>query len=124
MCFSIFTELCGHLILEHFDLPERNSASISSHAPPPSTLSPPALAKDRLFSVSSDLLILGILFTYLIILLLFNYSCLHFPTTLSQTHLPPLLPLAFVHVSAIVVPENPSTHCPLLPPLWLLLDCS
>ena len=66
------------------------------------------------------------------ILLLFNYSCLHFlPTPLphpSQTHLPPslasTLPLGFVYVSFIVVPENPSPHCPFPPPLWLLLDCS
>ena len=34
------------------------------------------------------------------------------------------LPLGFVHLSFIVVPENPSPHCPLPPPLWLLLDCS
>ena len=33
-------------------------------------------------------------------------------------------PPSFVHVSFIVVPENPSPHCPLPPPLWLLLDCS
>ena len=45
----------------------------------------------------------------------------------SQTHLPPLLPqppLGFVHVSFIVVPENPSPHYPLPTPLWLLSDCS
>ena len=63
-----------------------------------------------------------ILFLKKIVLLLFNYRCLHFlPTTHShpcQTHLPPLLPplLGFVHVSLIVVPENPSPHCPLPPP--------
>ena len=34
------------------------------------------------------------------------------------------LPLGFVHVSFIVVPENPSIHYPFPPPLWLLLDCS
>ena len=34
------------------------------------------------------------------------------------------LPLGFVHVSFIVVPENPSSHYPLLPPLWLLVECS
>ena len=48
-----------------------------------------------------------------IVILLFNYSSL--PTTPphpKQTHLPPLLPcsLGFVHVSFIVVPENPSPH--------------
>ena len=32
--------------------------------------------------------------------------------------------LGFVHVSFIVVPENPSPHCPLPSPRWLLLDCS
>ena len=31
------------------------------------------------------------------------------------------LPLGFVHVSFIVVPENPSPHYPFPPPLWLLL---
>ena len=41
------------------------------------------------------------------------------PLSLAST-----LALGFVHVSFIVVPENPSPHCPLLPPLWLLLDCS
>ena len=34
------------------------------------------------------------------------------------------LPLGFVHVFFIVVPENSSPHYPFLPPLWLLLDCS
>ena len=68
-----------------------------------------------------------------IILLLFNYSCLH----LLPHHFPQLQPspppspipqpLAFVHVSLIVVPENPSPfspHHPLPPPLGLLSDCS
>ena len=32
--------------------------------------------------------------------------------------------LGSVHVSFIVVPENPSPHYPFPPPLWLLLDCS
>ena len=32
------------------------------------------------------------------------------------------LHLGFVHVSFIVVPENPSPHYPLPTPLWLLLD--
>ena len=67
------------------------------------------------------------------ILLLFNYSCLHLPPPLllhpSQTHLSPLLPtpLGFVHVSFIVVPENPSSfpsHYAVPPSLWLLSDCS
>ena len=34
------------------------------------------------------------------------------------------LPFGFVLVSFVVVPENPSPHCPFPPPLWLLLDCS
>ena len=47
----------------------------------------------------------------------------------SHPHLPPLipLPLGFVHVSFIVVPEIPSPlspHYPLPPALWLLSDCS
>ena len=50
------------------------------------------------------------------------------PSTPPQLNPPPFpastLPLDFVHVSFIVVPENPSPHYPLPPPLWLLLDCS
>ena len=48
------------------------------------------------------------------------------PPNSSQTHLPPTLlhPLGFVHVSLIVVPENPSPHYPLPPLFWLLWDCS
>ena len=41
------------------------------------------------------------------------------PSSPASTH-----PLGFVHVSFIVVPLNPSPHCPLPTPLWLLLDCS
>ena len=33
---------------------------------------------------------------------------------------PSSLPLGFVHVSFIVVPENPSPHYPFPPPFWLL----
>ena len=68
-----------------------------------------------------------------ITLLLFNYSCLYFPTTPlphpSHTQFPPLiLPhFVFVHVSVLDVPENTS-HFPhhdlLPPPLWLLSVCS
>ena len=50
------------------------------------------------------------------------------PSTPPQPDPPPssasTLPLDFVHVSFIVVPENPSPHCSLPTPLWLLLDCS
>ena len=41
------------------------------------------------------------------------------PPSLAST-----LSLGFVHVTFIVVSENPSPHCPLPAPLWLLLDCS
>ena len=34
------------------------------------------------------------------------------------------LPLGFVHVSFVVVPEKPSPHYTFPTPLWLLLDCS
>ena len=61
-------------------------------------------------------------FFFLIIWLWFNYSCLHcLPTPPSPQPNPPpspasTLPLGFVHVSFIVVPENPSPHCPLPTP--------
>ena len=42
----------------------------------------------------------------------------------TTTHPTSTLPLDFVHVSFIVVPVNPSPHCPLPTPLWLLLDGS
>ena len=41
------------------------------------------------------------------------------PPSLAST-----LPLDFVPVSFIVVPEKSSPDCTLPPPLWLLLDCS
>ena len=50
------------------------------------------------------------------------------PFTPPQPNPPPSLastfPLGFVHASFIVVPENPSPHCPFPRPLWLFLDCS
>ena len=50
------------------------------------------------------------------------------PSTPPQTNPPPspasTLSLCFVHVSFIVVPENPSPHYLLPTPLWLLLDYS
>ena len=50
------------------------------------------------------------------------------PSTPPQP-IPPLsptstLPLDFVLVSFIVAPIDPSPHCPLPTPLWLLLQCS
>ena len=50
------------------------------------------------------------------------------PATPPQPKPPPspasTLPLGFVHVSFIVVPENPSPNYTLPTPIWLLLDCS
>ena len=51
-----------------------------------------------------------------------------FPPYPNHPHIPPLIPrtLGFVHVSFIVIPENPSHFCahyPLPSPLWLSL-CS
>ena len=83
----------------------------------------------HIFTCCEELHFINI-FNFLITLLLFSYSCLHFlPIPLphrSQTHLPPVstLPFDFVHVSFLVVPENPSPHCPFPTPFWLLLGCS
>ena len=58
------------------------------------------------------------IFIFKITLLLFNYSGLHFlaPSPPPQPNPPPslasILPLGFVHVSSIVVPENPSSIIP------------
>ena len=85
------------------------------------------------FSVNVLIATCNFLFCYFILfflfLLLFNYSYMPFlpipPPHPSQTHLPPLPPHPhFVHVSFIVVPVIPSSHCPLPTPPWLLLDCS
>ena len=50
------------------------------------------------------------------------------PLTQPQPNPPPslasTLPLGFVHMSFIVVPEIPSPHHPFPTPHWLLLDCS
>ena len=99
---------------------QQPAAAGPSRSPLPGNLSPPNLLLSFLLFYPHPL------FIFLIILLLFNYSCLHFSPP--QPNLPPspasTLPLGFVHVSFIVVPENPSPHCLLPPPLWLLLDCS
>ena len=67
-------------------------------------------------------------FNYFIIvqLQLSSFSPHHFPPPqpIPPPSLVSTLPLGFVHVSFIAVPENPSSHCPLPSPLWLLLDCS
>ena len=48
------------------------------------------------------------------------YACSPHPSTRPQVNPPPsplsTLPLGFVHVSFIVVPVIPSTHCPRPPP--------
>ena len=51
---------------------------------------------------------------------------LSLPPHLSYPYLPPLIspPLGFVHVSFIVVPVIPSSHCPDPTHPWLLLHCS
>ena len=78
------------------------------------------------------LLFFHILFIYfltffIVVQLQLSAFSLH-PSTPPQLSPPPsptsTLPLGFVHVSFIVVPENPSPHYPLPTPLWLLLDCS
>ena len=101
------------------------------------SISPLILA--YLFCLSSfffALLNIGFYF-FLVILLLFKYSCLHLPPTTpphpSHPHFPPLLPppLGFVHVSFIVVSENPPCFAPLSPPTsslvafrWFLISVS
>ena len=68
---------------------------------------------------------------FFIVMQLQLYAFSPHPSTRPQVNPPPsplaTLPLGFVHVSCIVVPVIPSTHCPRphppLPP-WLLLDCS
>ena len=61
------------------------------------------------------------LFLFLIILLLFNHSCLHFlPTPLphpSQTHLPPLLPPSPLVLSMCPYSSSWKPFSPLSPPL-------
>ena len=56
-------------------------------------------------------------------ILLFKYSCLHFPFTPTQPSPPPspesTPPLGFVHVSFVVVPINPSPF----PPHYPLPSC-
>ena len=47
------------------------------------------------------------------------------PTPAKPTSLPTsTFPLDFVHVSFIIVPAFPSSHCPHPTPPWPLLDCS
>ena len=55
-------------------------------------------------------------FTLLFFLLLFKYSCLHFPPPPTPDPTPPW----FCHVSFIDVPENPSPHYSPQSSLWLL----
>ena len=74
---------------------------------------------------------MNILFYFFLIFIVIQLQLSAFsptpPPHRSWTHLPPppqTSPFGFVHVSFIVVPENPSPHYPLPTPLWLLLDCS
>ena len=65
---------------------------------------------------------------YFIVVQLQLFVFPYHPSTPPQPNPPPspasTLSLGFVHVSFIVVPENPSAHCLLPRPLWLLSDCS
>ena len=59
------------------------------------------------------------------ITVVFIFSPPLYPTPAKPTSSPAsTLPFGFVHVSFIVVPENPSPHYSFPPPLWLLLYCS
>ena len=64
---------------------------------------------------------------FIVVQLQLSAFSLH-PSTPPQLSPPPsptsTLPLGFVLVSFIVVPENPSSHLLLPTPLWLLLHCS
>ena len=67
-------------------------------------------------------------FLIFIVIQLQLYAFSPHPSTPPQLNPPPsptsTLPLDFVHVSFIVVPIIPSSHCPHPTPTWLLLDCS
>ena len=64
---------------------------------------------------------------FIVMQLLLSAFSRHLSTPL-QPNPPPspasTLPLGFVHVSFIVVPENPSPHCHFSPAFWLSLDFS
>ena len=77
------------------------------------------------------ILLLNIFFQFLNYFIVIQLQLSAFSPHLStppQPNSPPFpastLPLGFVHVPFIVVPENPAPHYPFPPPLWLLLDCS
>ena len=67
-------------------------------------------------------------FNIFIVIQLQLYAFSPHPSTPPQLNPPPsptsTHPLDFVHVSFIVVPIIPSSHCPHPTPPWLLLDCS
>ena len=67
-------------------------------------------------------------FLIFIVIQLQLYAFSPHPSTLPQLNPPPsptsTLTLGFVHVSFIVVPVIPSSHCPRPPHPQLLLDCS
>ena len=70
----------------------------------------------------------GIFYYFIVVQLQLSVFSPHHVPPPPQPNPPPsfasTFPLGFVHVSFIVVPENPSPHCPLPPPLWLSLDFS
>ena len=67
-------------------------------------------------------------FLIFIVIQLQLYAFSPHPSTPPQLKRPPsatsTLTTDFVHVSFIVVPVIPSSHCPHPTPPWLLLDCS
>ena len=80
-----------------------------------------------IFRLVLPLLFLSFLKNYFIIVQLQLSEFSPQPSTPPQPNPPPslasTLPLSFVHVSFIAVPENPSPHCPFPSPLWLFIHC-
>ena len=86
------------------------------------------------YDVSCDFVIYGLyyveicFFKIFIVIQLQLYAFSPHPSTPPQLNPSPsptsTLTLGFVHVSSIVVPVIPSSHCPHPTPPWLLLDCS
>ena len=99
---------------------------IPPHLPPPSLPSPLILPMCPFFFFQ---IYLKNFFFKFIYCYLITVVCL-FPPPFTPPQVNPLpsplstLPLGFVHVSFIVVPVIPSSHCPHPTPPRLLLDCS